>query len=723
MHPLTFDRDSYLANGERIFLISGEMHYFRTPRAGWRDRLEKLKAAGGNCVATYVPWLLHEPAEGTFDFSTPQYDFELFLELCNEVGLWALVRPGPYQYSELAYCGLPGWLCENYPELRAKTIDGKDIGLMSISYLHPLFLEKTRRWYAQVVPRLARHQTSHGGAVAAVQFDNELMGIHYWFSGGWDYNTRTMGIGREDGRWPEFLRTKYGTPAAAGAAYGIEAANWAEILPIANVGSGAAGERRRVRDYQDCYFASIAEYGALLTEWLRAEGIDTPVVHNSANPGMNAYFREMVERLGNDFLLGSDHYYTLNMDWEQNNPTPKWACSNYYSLEMLRLMGKPPTVYEMPGGSASDYPPFTAHDAACAYMTNVAYGVKGWNYYIFAGGYNPPGAGTTSDVYDYGAALSPTGEIRALYYAQQAVARLLVEQNWLASARRVADCRLGLSWEYPRAKAYANDRQGELLFSETEAWTLFCKGMLMTAHCAGLSPEITDLTSDTLLTQTELPLMVACGASLPRDAQQQLVRFLDAGGKLLLAPLVPTLDEEFAPCTLLADYLGGVAQTPHAPSMPRLHAFEVCNVSVNGSLFATTQRPAGARVTAMETSREAVEIGWRLALPSGGVISVLGMQWMQAMREHEAMLTRALIDLGADPCVRCDNPNIWTVLRSDGQRSMLFLLNLFSAPMTARVEFRDPITGARLDTGVHVLPGISVTAWMDGRVVYPVPSP
>lgn len=49
--PLHFDSLSFLEGDRRVFLISGELHYFRVPRAGWRDRLEKLKAAGGNCVA------------------------------------------------------------------------------------------------------------------------------------------------------------------------------------------------------------------------------------------------------------------------------------------------------------------------------------------------------------------------------------------------------------------------------------------------------------------------------------------------------------------------------------------------------------------------------------------------------------------------------------------------------------------------------------------------
>ena len=714
MRELSFDQVSFQAGGERLYLNSGEIHYFRVPRAAWRDRLERLKAAGGNCVATYVPWLLHEPAEGHFCFDDPQFDVDTFLDLCAEVGLWALVRPGPYQYSELAYDGLPGWLFAAYPDIRARHLDGTPFSRSSVSYLHPLFLEKARRWYHEVTPRLARHQVRQGGAVAAVQVDNELMGIHLWF-GGCDYHPAAMGVGRDTGRWPDFLRARYGELDAVNAAYGITATRWAEVAPLPGVTTGSAEERRRVRDYRACYFASIADYAETLAGWLRDDGITVPVVHNAACPEMNGYFHETVERLGGDFLLGSDHYYNLDMDWAQNNPTPQYAARVFTSLEMLRLLGKPPTVLELPGGSAADFPPITANDALCCYLTNLALGMKGHNYYIFAGGYNPPGAGTTGDVYDYGAAISPSGENRELYAAQQQFARLLAGYPWLTEAKRVADCRIGMIWEYSRADAYGSGEFAGRFFHQ-QAWEFMRKGMLMTACCASLSPELVDLASDAWVTDTARPVMVASSIAMPRAAQERLVAFLDGGGKVLLAPVVPMYDEHLTPCTLLADFLGGVSQAPFTTDRPRVHAFDVPNVLVNAPLYATERRNPLAVTTAGEESTGR-EIGWQLALPSGGVISVLGYAWRQARREQEEMLRRALTPLGVSRCVVCDNPSIWTSLRSDGIHTMLFLLNLFTAPLRARVRFRDPVDGQWVDTGQLRLPGMSVQCWSEGRMV------
>ncbi len=44
-HTVTYDRYSLKVDGERVFLWSGEFHYFRLPSPElWRDVLEKLRA-------------------------------------------------------------------------------------------------------------------------------------------------------------------------------------------------------------------------------------------------------------------------------------------------------------------------------------------------------------------------------------------------------------------------------------------------------------------------------------------------------------------------------------------------------------------------------------------------------------------------------------------------------------------------------------------------------
>jgi beta-galactosidase len=668
--------------------------------------MQLFKAAGGNCLATYVPWLIHEPEEGRFSFGGKgPLDLEGFLQTAAEEGLYVIARPGPYQYSELKYDGLPGWLCEGYPALRAQTLDGKAFRTASLSYLHPLFLDKVRRWFAEVCPRLARHTVTKGGPVAYVQFDNELAGIHVWF-GSLDYNPTTMGFGQPDGRWPRFLQARYGAIAALNRLYGSSFAGFSDVRPLAPAPAAKPAEIRRMRDYFQFYLQTIAEYGCTLAAMMREFGIDVPFVHNSANPQMNAWFKPLVEHLKEPFVLGSDHYYNLNQDWPQNNPTPQYTVGIFTSLEMLRLMGYPPTVHELPGGSGSDWPPVTPGDGRTCYLTNVAFGMKGSNFYILTGGPNRPGTGVTSDVYDYGASIGARGEIRPLYKTQKEVGLTLKKNAWLMEAGREFDCRVTLDFEHPVAKQYWQTR-GDFLLSSAEAWTFTQRGFLTTSLCAGLSPAMVDLDQDDWVADTATPLVVVASASMAREKQERVVRFLRNGGRALLGPVIPTHDEHLAPCQVLSDYLGGPIVTRNPAQFSRVTVSEVVNVLNNGDVYFADNLPRGAKIVGVdEISGKTLAAQWKT--DGGGQVLFLGFRWSHAMREHEAMLRGVLGKLRIKPKVSCSNPNVWVSLRTAGKRSMLFVMNLFSAPMEADVVCRPSWSNKPVQAGRFKLPAMSV---------------
>lgn len=139
-------------------IYSGAMHYFRTVPEYWEDRLTKLKAAGFNTVETYVCWNLHEKKPSEFDFSGI-LDIEKYLEIAQKVGLYAIVRPGPYICAEWDFGGLPAWL------LKDKN--------MQIRCMYPDYLKCVERFYKELLARLVPHLESHGGNIIAMQVENE----------------------------------------------------------------------------------------------------------------------------------------------------------------------------------------------------------------------------------------------------------------------------------------------------------------------------------------------------------------------------------------------------------------------------------------------------------------------------------------------------------------------------------------------------------------------
>ncbi|WP_340014023.1 beta-galactosidase [Paenibacillus sp. FSL K6-1318] len=155
---LTYDARSFFLNGERIFLNSATIHYFRMPKEEWREVLLKAKLAGMNCIDTYFAWNVHEPEEGQWSFEGDN-DCGAFLDLCAELGMWVIARPGPFICAEWDFGGFPYWL---------GTKDGVKFRENNETYLHYVNL-----YFDRIVPIIRERQLSAGGTVILVQVENE----------------------------------------------------------------------------------------------------------------------------------------------------------------------------------------------------------------------------------------------------------------------------------------------------------------------------------------------------------------------------------------------------------------------------------------------------------------------------------------------------------------------------------------------------------------------
>ncbi|XP_019617515.1 PREDICTED: beta-galactosidase-like [Branchiostoma belcheri] len=156
---IDYDNNTFLKDGEPFRYISGSIHYSRVPRSYWQDRLNKMYAAGLNAIQTYVPWNLHEPKPGKYDF-TGNNDIEAFLKLANDTGLLVILRPGPYICAEWDMGGLPSWLMKDNSSIVLRSSD-------------PAYLDPVDTYMAQLLPRIKPYLYNNGGPIITVQVENE----------------------------------------------------------------------------------------------------------------------------------------------------------------------------------------------------------------------------------------------------------------------------------------------------------------------------------------------------------------------------------------------------------------------------------------------------------------------------------------------------------------------------------------------------------------------
>ena len=155
---IDFDGKGFIIHGKRVFIVAGDLHYSRVPPALWRDRLLRIKRAGYNTIQTYVFWNFHEPKEGVYNFSGDR-DLRAYLKLIQSLGMYAIVRVGPYVNAEWDSGGWPIWL-RFKPGLSVRD-DNKP------------FYDAMDPWLEHLMPIVSSEQINHGGPIILVQLENE----------------------------------------------------------------------------------------------------------------------------------------------------------------------------------------------------------------------------------------------------------------------------------------------------------------------------------------------------------------------------------------------------------------------------------------------------------------------------------------------------------------------------------------------------------------------
>ena len=690
-----------LRDGVPVLVLAGELHYFRVPRAEWGQRLDLLREVGCDCVASYIPWLFHELPDGSIDVTgrtRPERDVDAFIALCAERGLSFLARPGPFVMAELKNEGLPYRLYTEHPEIVPVGWDAAANPNRSVDYLAPAFLTETERWYDAVLPLLAARQPSRGGPLMGVQLDNEI-GMLAWIGNAPDLSDGVLADFR---RWCE---QRHGPELAA--RYPLDPPDWTTAIRSPQESWAAALRVDLGRFFRDRF----ARYVAVLAGSVRRHGLtEVPLfvnVHGTTD-GDGVPFAIGLSQLYPSYrghpglAAGSDHYLG------ELTPTAT-SDLHFVNAAMIALNGEdqPATSLEFEAGTG-DYGGAAERldDPSTAPLKTrlfLAQGNRLINYYLLAGGINPPldtptGDGNdrisfTGERHGTAAPIGPEGQ-RGLAFGALAetLPTLRTHARWLADADEEHDDLAVGFWPDAFMTEYRH-LGSTVMTTMIDDLTRYRgvgagRNLWLPLLQSGFRFGAADLQSATTLPRV---IAIATGRVLDAEVQRRLVAHLQGDGALLLLGRLPDRDTEGRPCRLLADELqlrAGIGDESTADrfcsvvgsglleSLPELRVARPDEL-----LTATAHRP-------LLHDLDGRLCGLRTDVAGGPAVVITA-----AVPPHSRLLELALEGLGCRPglAMRSTVPGVLVLTgRTPRGERLLHLINPTGYSAQVRLEVGDP---------------------------------
>jgi beta-galactosidase len=377
----------FYSGNEKVFLNSGEIHYFRIKREFWDKHLEAAKEAGLSCVSSYVPWAWHEPEEGSFDFtgtSLPERDLEGWLQRCKAHGLQCILKPGPFILAEWRGAGLPDWLMEQHGnDLKMRSRKGEIVPSDGVNLLHPVYLEKVKHWYDHVMPLIKNYQSSNGGPVIMMQVCNEI-GVFAWLAHQADYSQEARG------KFINYLKKKFDDIHQINSLWETSYRHFEEIELPPDGKLPYASKADRSRDYEwHCFWrAFYGEYLRLLAGMISERGITLPLYHNLPGWIYGHGYEFPVNITMYDDLYGDRSEIIFGIDHIPEFVSHRNLHDDRIINDIARSMqgNKPLFAAEFQSGSREYHVVTNPREMELFYKASIANGLTGWNYTCFRKG-------------------------------------------------------------------------------------------------------------------------------------------------------------------------------------------------------------------------------------------------------------------------------------------------------------------------------------------------
>lgn len=700
---MTFNiRDnSFYGDGKRIFLNSGEIHYFRIRRELWDRHLDEAVTAGLKAVSTYVPWAWHEEEEGVFDFdgrSCPEKDLNGWLRKCKEHGLNAIVKPGPFILAEFRGAGLPDWFLEKYGEkVRMRTHGGARVMSDGVSLFNNDYLERVRAWYDQVMPLISRNELQAGGPVIMMQVCNEI-GVFSWLARQADYGNAV----RE--RFVSWVKEQYGAVSELNRQWGTGYSSFEEVElpPDGREPYASPGDRGRDHAWHSFWRRYYGDYLRMLTAMIRERGVTVPLYHNL--PGwiygngyefpVNITMYEDLFRGKSEIIFGVDHipefvsYRNLHDDRIINDIT-------------TAMQGAGPLfAAEFQSGSREYHVVTNPREMELFYKASIANGLRGWNFYMFSQGRNVRKRGYSGDTFYWFTPLDAEGRRGSAFATVQKMSRITgVSGEIIVSSERKAEvCVLFYPPYYAsELERPAGEASGLAFVPSAIRRPAFFDGLLKALQVLNVEYDMADLNSASPESLSGYrQVWVFATDEMDAGAQEAVAGYIAGGGHAVIYPYLPDRETSQQPCSVLRDATGVVPSGIEVIDSPLIDLLDQQDIKCSNPLVVfSSDSLTGAEVIARTIN--GTPCGFEKSIGKGKV-TFIGT-WAGFDTEGHRQYYETLLQRSGARLRNTSSDNGFLVARErftpDG-RALLFAANYYNEELTGRVTYTHPVTGENL---------------------------
>jgi len=539
--------------GEKIFLFSGEIHFWRIDPQYWEKCLCKLREAGLKIVSTYVSWCRHNisPIENDLIGKTdPQLNLRRFLQLCAKLEIWVHLKPGPWICAEELNGGYPEWLLQKKEILVRDNKESLVKGYNSPfshyipSYLHPEYLKYVKKWLTDVDVCI-KDFCYPKGPIILIQLDNEPSMTFHDKAFESDYNSVNV---KGFGVYQRWLKEKYSSIELLNLAHDTSYASFFDVKAPVALNIMRFCDLRKYTDWAEFKEWFIARHIKILREIHSQNGVKDvlfTVNFNEHHPMAVPNNWNKLEQAACG--IGGYDYYNI----------PPFRYKNFidfikainYSLATLKIPWSPEMmcgIWKFDGGEeiCKDKDLLSAQMNSM-YLLSIAYGLKGMNFYMFVNRENWEHApvdekGRPTKMYsilnrvmdfvrsvrDF-PSLKKSQKIAVMYYRPYAWEAYIA----LDEKIKVNDLHLGRSYH---------------LFK-----TLYTALVNLNYDPAIFDPFVNN---EMDISKYKL-IFVPSSSYMDENTQKLLKKYIESGGIVVFFPKLPTLDLDFRPCSYFSKYV------------------------------------------------------------------------------------------------------------------------------------------------------------------------